>query len=185
MNTRFLDALSLLLLLCTTVFSQSHPATSGKEQAVDEVTLDTELKFTLDPEFELPPAVKSNFTSSRLWAATNSDESLCVSVSRFEASTNIPPDLGNAVKQAISNVAKILGDADPKFEIKDIKVSGLDARWANYEGPVPYRMYNLATHDGLKLFQIQILYKPDRSEDAQRIFKSIKISTGRANSLDK
>ncbi len=141
-----------------------------------EVTLETNLKIKLA---ELPPLnseVSKKLVSVHSWIAAAADETVVIGVTRIEAKPTVPADLDNSIKRGVGDAAKALGDTNPKFEIEVAKVSGLEARRANYQGTNPFRIDTVSIRDGQKIFQIQVFYTSAGAQDAQRILNSVKIS---------
>ena len=180
--TRTARLLGTSLLLLTAGLALMRPAQAvaadWQKQTMQEISAELPTALAPGPDVmgSLPEQVKKLIQSYEIKQAQDGAEFVVV-LARIEYKEEVSPSVDGAANGAMTQAAKAMGDADPKYDIKKTTVDGLEARRASYHNKVngqDIHMEALLALDGKKIYQAQIIFtSAERVKDAERIISSL------------
>lgn len=175
-----LSALSVCIGFLATA-PQAQGADKWETRTFTDISVEAPFTYGAGPDImgKLPEQVKKLIALYQIF--DSGDNTLPRStVARVVYTEGTPVSLDGANQGAMKQAAGAIGDANPKFDTKEVTVSGLPGRRAIYHGKVGTEdvfIEGLVVVKGQQMWQVQALYTAaSDAEKAKRILDSVKIT---------
>lgn len=133
-----------------------------------------------DTSAQLPASTLQMIDSFRSYRCSDSKGTFQVVLSITEFKPGVLFDLDGAASGAVKEIARVLGDNEPKFTTETILVSGLPARRTSYTGQLkgfPYSVKTLVMKDRAQMWQVDVHFTdPSRVVEAERVLSSVTVT---------
>jgi hypothetical protein len=127
-----------------------------------------------------PEKLRNTLTSVKTFKAGGPKQGFLFTITSITYKAGVPVDIDEAIGDVTTKLTAFIGNQAHKFNIAPTKVSGLDARHAEYHGTAangrPFYVAFVAAQQGQKLWEVQTICLNEAIvRDLARVMASITI----------
>jgi len=156
--------------------------TDWKARTVEEVTLQAPFDFgpAVDLRDKLPDGIKGLVVQMALYNGAGNSDRLTLAISRTVYRADVTVNLDGAVTGALKSAMAALGEANPQYTTRELKVGDLPARAARSRTQRDGKTMNyeiLVVGTGARMWQVQVFYDDAANAPAAaRVLDSLRIN---------
>jgi hypothetical protein len=143
--------------------SARTPAETWAPRHAGELTVEAPFAIQEGPDVlsKAPEKLRDTLLSVKTYKSGGSNQGFLFTVTNITYKPDVPVDIDEAVKDVTTKMSAFVGDQTRKIIVAPTKVSGLDARHAEFHGMAangrPFYIAFVAVQRGQKLWEVQAM----------------------------